>query len=90
MVLPKFLILVGLLELAEAGRVGGSWQAFFDPPQSDLRLQLARARAEGRRGHRQTGGIYTAADFVLLGQHVATGAVASQSFEEFKRSRKGL
>jgi len=171
MVLPRFLILVGALELAEAGSAVQPWQAFFDPPQSDLRLQLDKARAESRRGivamyhfdecpgcnqmkrdvlsslavqrwyraqfvvlaidtrgersvigfdgatrtekeharsaqvfatpsfdfydlegarvYRQVGGIYNAAEFVLLGQYVATGASASQSFEEFKRSRKG-
>ncbi len=44
---------------------------------------------EGQRLYRHVGGIYNGAEFVLLGQYVATGAHASQSFEEFKRSRKG-
>jgi thioredoxin-related protein len=45
---------------------------------------------DGRLVYRQVGGIYDAAQFVQLGQYVASGAHRAQSFEAFRRARRDL
>ena len=43
---------------------------------------------DGKRMYRQVGGIFDAADFLLLERYVASGAFRSQTFAQFKEKEK--
>lgn len=45
---------------------------------------------EGSLQYRHVGGIYDPAEFLLLGQFVASGAFRGQTFADFKRDHRGV